>query len=314
MFPKRSKKIDFKERKILGIAFDGKTMMKTHRRAWQFAICFVCFTCALIVSKAVSATAPAAGGEVEYYSPHGAIGIGTAVVNFDTKIKLTDKSSGLSLFLDPEGNLDLPEKARVNVLYAAYRLADKHHMGLAYFAVKRESTFFSESINLEDIIIANGKATLSDDTKFYFLQYGYSLFYDERSRVNGMFGIAGLDLKYTFTASGELIIDGNRQFDTYYSEASIFAPLPLFGFDFNFAFTPKWSMRSKVALVGGRYEDIRAGVLQTDMNANYWFTKHVGGVVGLSYFNARVVVEDDKKLQEVDYGYAGIYAGLHFGF
>jgi hypothetical protein len=281
---------------------------------WRIALYVLSSALGIINSEAVSAQALTDSRAVEYLSPKGALGIGVATVNFDTKIKLTDKSSGFSLFLDPEGNLDLPEIARVNTFYAMYRMAKKHQLGLAYFAVKRESTFFSEDVNLEDIIIANGRATLSDDTKFYFFQYSYALFQDNRSSVNGVFGISGLDLKYSIEASGELIIDGKRQFDTFYDEASIFAPLPLFGLDFYFAFTPKWSIRSKVALVGGKYQDIRAGVFQTGMNANYWFTKHVGGVIGLAQFNARVVVENDKKKQEIDYGYGGFYVGLHFAF
>ncbi len=278
------------------------------------AICLLLVASNFIAHDRALAQSLAESSATEYLNPKGAIGIGTAIVNFDTKIKLTNKSTNLSLFLDPEGNLDLPEVARVNTFYAVYRLGKKHHLGLAHFAVKRESTFFSEEVNLEDIIIANGQATLSDDTKFYFFQYGYALFQDNRSSVNGLFGISGLDLKYTFNASGELIIDGKRQFDTYHDEASVFAPLPLFGLDFYFAFTPKWIIRGKVALVGGSYQDIRAGVIQTGMNANYWFTKHVGGVIGLANFSARVVVEDDRKKQEIDYGYSGLYAGLHFTF
>jgi hypothetical protein len=289
-------------------------MHTNNLNTWRIAICLSLFSIDFIVFKPALAQAQADRSPAEYISPKGAIGVGMARVNFDTKIKLTDKNARISVFLDPEGNLDLPEIARVNTFYAVYRIGKKHNLGLAYFAVKRESMFFSEEVNLEDVVIANGRATLSDDTKFYFFQYGYSFFKDKRSSVNGVFGISGLDLKYTLEASGELIIDGKRQFDTYYDEASVFAPLPLFGLDFYYAFTPKWSIRSKVALVGGRYQDIRAGVLQTGMNANYWFTKHVGGVVGISYFNARVVVEDDRKKQEIDYGYAGFYAGLHFAF
>jgi len=284
------------------------------RFEWRIAIFLLFLAKNSFVVESALAQSLTDGSASEFMIPKGAIGVGMAAVSFDTKIKLTDKSSGIRLFLDPEGNLDLPEIARVNTIYAAYRVGKKHHLGLAYFAVKRESTFFSEEVNLEDIVIANGRATLTDDTKFYFFQYGYSLFRDDRSSVNGVIGISGLDLKYTFEASGELVIDGNRQFGRYYSEASIFAPLPLFGLDFYFAFTPKWSIRSKVALVGGRYKDTRAGVLQTGMNANYWFTKYVGGVIGLAHFNARVVVEDDRKKQEVDYGYGGLYAGLHFAF
>ena len=278
------------------------------------AISLVAFTCATNASQTSTAQLPASGDASEYISPQGAVGVGWAVVGFDTKIKLTDKTRDLSVFIDPEGNLDLPEVARVNVFYASFHLQKKHYLEAAYFAVKRESTFFSEQINLDDIIIANGRATLSDNTKFYFLNYNYALFQDNRSSANALLGVSGLDLKYTLEASGELIIQGERQFSTYSDEASIFAPLPLLGFDFYFAFTRKWSLRNKVAFVGGRYEDIRAAVIQAGMNANYWFTKHVGGVLGLAYFNARVVVENDKELQEIDYGYSGVFAGLHFGF
>ncbi len=244
----------------------------------------------------------------------GLVGIGLAAVRFDTKIRFIEKQSGISVFLDPEGNLDLPEIARVNTFYAAYRLAKKHTIGAAYFAVKRDTTFFNQEINIEDVVILNGRASLSDDTKFYFIDYGYTLFHDYRSNVKGLLGIAGLDLKYTFNASGEIIVDGVPTTGTYYKDASVFAPLPLFGIDLSFAFTPKWSVATKVALVSGSYEDIKASVFQASTDARYWFTKNVGGVIGISYFNADVTIDEQTERKEITYGYGGAYAGLHFAF
>ena len=244
----------------------------------------------------------------------GLVGIGLAAVRFDTKIRFIEKQSGVSVFLDPEGNLDLPEIARVNTFYAAYRLAKKHVIGAAYFAVKRDTTFFNQEINADDIVILNGQASLSDDTKFYFLDYGYTLFHDHRSNVKGLLGIAGLDLKYTFEASGEIVIDGVPTTGNYYKDASVFAPLPLFGIDLSFAFTPKWSVATKVALVAGSYEEIKASAFQARTDARYWFTKNVGGVVGISYFNADVTINEQTERKEITYGYGGAYAGLHFAF
>lgn len=244
----------------------------------------------------------------------GLAGIGLAAVRFDTKIRFIEKQSGVSVFLDPEGNLDLPEIARVNTFYAAYRLAKKHVIGAAYFAVKRDTTFFNQEINADDIVILNGQASLSDDTKFYFLDYGYTLFHDHRSNVKGLLGIAGLDLKYTFEASGEIVIDGVPTTGNYYKDASVFAPLPLFGIDLSFAFTPKWSVATKVALVAGSYEEIKASAFQARTDARYWFTKNVGGVVGISYFNADVTINEQTERKEITYGYGGAYAGLHFAF
>lgn len=244
----------------------------------------------------------------------GLIGVGLAVVRFDTKIRFTEKQSGVSVFLDPEGNLDLPEIARVNTLYAAYRFGKKHVIGATYFAVKRDTTFFNQEINVEDIVILNGRASLSDDTKFYFAEYGYTLFEDNRSRVKGLLGISGLDLKYTFDASGEIIVDGEPSVGNYHKEASVFAPLPLFGLDLSFAFTPKWSVATKVSLVAGSYNEIKASALQARTDARYSFTRQVGGVIGLSYFNADVTIDKAAEVQEITYGYGGAYAGLHFMF
>ncbi|WP_455222089.1 hypothetical protein [Kaarinaea lacus] len=244
----------------------------------------------------------------------GVIGVGFAAVRFDTKIRFTEKQSGVSVFLDPEGNLDLPEIARVNTFYAAYRIGRKHYIGASHFAVKRDTTFINEEINVDDVVILNGRASLSDDTKFYYLEYGYSFFNDYRSRVNGILGISGLDLKYTFNATGEIIVDGTPTTGNYFKEASVFAPLPLFGLDLSFAFTQKWSVATKIELVAGSYKEIKASALQARTDARYWFTKHLGGVIGLSYFNADVTIDKEREKQEIGYGYGGAYAGLHFAF
>ena len=89
-------------------------------------------TVGVVESETVLAQASADSRALEYLSPKGAVGVGAAVVSFDIKITLTDKSSGISLFWNPEGNLDLPEVARVNTVYAAYRVGDKHHLDPAF--------------------------------------------------------------------------------------------------------------------------------------------------------------------------------------
>ena len=48
-----------------------------------------------------------------YKSNKFALGIGTAIVRFDTNVKVTDKQAGRKTYLDLEGNLDLPEVSTV---------------------------------------------------------------------------------------------------------------------------------------------------------------------------------------------------------
>lgn len=242
-----------------------------------------------------------------------ALGVGAAVVKFDTKIKVTNKNSGNSVFLDPEGNLDLPEVSHVTTIYGAYNFNHKHSIGFSFFGINRESSILSFDKTFEDVRVV-GDATMSDTTNFYRLDYGYTLFNDDRSKIKFIAGIYSLDLKYVFKAEGDITIDGVTISGEILEEANVFAPLPLIGLDFWFSFTPKWSMATKVGFVAGSYEDLSAVVLQTGINTQYKFTKHIGGVIGLVSFDADVVIEDNNEKQDIGYAYDGLFLGLHFVF
>ena len=242
-----------------------------------------------------------------------ALGVGYAIARFDTNFKFKDKQSGISVFVDGEGTLGLPETDLVPILYGAYRFNKKHMMGFSYFRVKRESTLLDFDDTVDDITIS-GQVTLRDNTRFYNLFYGYSLYEDERSRVQGLIGINALDLKYVFEASGTISYPGGSTTASYETEEGIFAPLPLFGFNFWYAFTPKWSLDTKVTFVAGQYQETKAWVVNTAITSRYQFNRHVGGLLGISYFDADVTIEESEERTDVNYGYDGLFLGLHVVF
>ena len=240
-----------------------------------------------------------------------ALGVGAAIVKFDTKIKFTDKTNGDKIFIDPEGNLDLPAVSSVITLYGGWNFKPKHGLYFAYFKVNRESVLFDIDKNFDRVHVV-GNATITDTTSFYQLTYGYSLFNDDRSRIKLSAGIYGLDMKYVFTATGAITVGGVTASRTIQEEAGVFAPLPMIGLDFLYGFTPSWSLKTKVGFVAGVYEDVTAGVLQTSINAQYKISRRVGLLFGLAYFDALVEIENDLEKTEVTYGYDGGYIGMHF--
>ena len=250
----------------------------------------------------------------ELYKSHRfALGIGAAIVKFDTKLKFTDKTDGHSLFIDPEGNLDLPERSSVTTYYAVWNINPKHSLGFSFFNVDRQSEIFNFDETLEDIRIV-GEASLTDTTNFYRLSYGYTLFNDARSKIKFHAGIYGLDLKYVFEAEGQITEDGVTTPGSIYEEAKIFAPLPLIGVDLGYMITPKWGIITKIGFVTGSYEDLNATVLQTNIHAHYRFTNHIGLAFGLAYFDADVIIEDDLEKKDIVYGFDGGFIGMHFMF
>lgn len=271
-----------------------------------------CFYFLLIMTVIKMSTAYADVEKIELYKGYRfGLGAGVAIVKFDTKYKFTDKQSENSTFLDPEGNLDLPETSYVTTFYGAYNLSPKHSIGFDFFSINRESSVFNFDKTFEDVKVI-GDATLTDTTNFYRLDYGYTLFNDDRSKIKLLAGIYSLDLKYVFKANGTITTGSVTETGSIYEEVNVFAPLPVVGLDFWFSYTPKWSMATKVAFVAGTYDDLSAVVLQAGINAQYKFTPHIGGVIGLSSFNADVVIDETLDKQNINYAYAGLFMGLHF--
>jgi hypothetical protein len=242
------------------------------------------------------------------------IGVGTAIVEFDTTFKIEDKTNGLSVFIDGEGSLGLPDVSNVNTIFGGVRLGEKHSLRASYFSVKRESTFAVTDLNLEDLLIVNADLTLTDSTDFLNLDYGYNLFRDNRSSVNFLVGLFILDLNYVFEARGQVEIDGVVQSGRYIQDASVIAPVPNIGLDMDFAFTPEWSVGAQFSLMKGSYKDVSAGALKSGIRAKYMFTRNFAGQVGISYFDARVTIDEEDTKMDVGYGYNGLYAGLIWQF
>lgn len=250
------------------------------------------------------------------------LGVGVGLVRFDTNFRFTDKSSGISVFVDGEGTLGLPERESVPVLYSYYRFNKRHSISFNFFRVKREATLLqvneTTDFNLGDLTIvagASARVTLNDESSFYNLSYNYTIFNDNRSYLFASFGLYGLDLTYSLNASGQITLQGVPVAGrSYRREASLFAPLPVFGIDAWYFFSPKWALGTKVSLVGGSYQDISALVVNTTVNAKYQFAKNVGFTFGITYFNAEVTVDEPDFKAEVDYGFDGVALGIDVWF
>lgn len=61
------------------------------------------------------------------------------------------------------------------------------------------------------------------------------------------------------------------------------------------------------------YEDVTATILQTLINGRYKLTNHIGVLMGITYFNAVVSIDEEKNLTDISYGYDGLFIGMFFG-
>ena len=254
------------------------------------------------------------GEETRIYESNAfTLGVGWGIVNFDTNVKVTTKLTGRSRFIDLEGNLGLPDNDRVGTIYGGYRFNEKHALVFGYFAINRESELIDYSEEFNDLVLVEANVSIEDNSEFYNIGYAYNLFRDPRSSVNLVVGLNNLDLKLEAEASGKITVGDESLSVAEVADADVLAPLPLIGLNFGFGFTPQWSVSTRVALVTGSYDDVSADVAQVTINSLYRFNQHAGLLLGLSYFDAQVDIDDDDDLTEVVYSYSGAFIGLHIG-
>jgi hypothetical protein len=242
------------------------------------------------------------------------VGIAAGLMRFDTNFKITDRDSGASVFLDAEGTLQLPETKTMPLIYGFWRPSQKHGLGFGYFSVRRESELIAIDRNFDDLTL-NGRATITDDTRFYALTYNYTVFQDSRAFVFASFGIKAIDLEYQFDALGTVSLRGEPiESGSFSKTIEQFAPIPLAGMDAWFALTEKWSFGARAAFVAGEVSDVRAVIVESSIRAKYEFNEHVGLFMGINYFDGDITINDVDDKQEINYGFEGVMLGIDVGF
>ena len=92
------------------------------------------------------------------------LGVGGVVTRFDTNYKITDKSSGVSIFIDGEGTLGLPTTNVSPGFYGLWRITEKHGIGFNYFSSDRDGETLGVDRNFGDLNVT-GAVKIFDRSK-----------------------------------------------------------------------------------------------------------------------------------------------------
>ncbi len=242
------------------------------------------------------------------------IGIAGGLERFDTNVKLTDRETGNSTFIDAEGNFGLPEIKTVPIVYGAVRVNDRHGFGFYAFKVNRNGSNFNIDEDFGDLTVV-GNVSMTDKTAFSYLAYQYRLFDDERVIISALLGLYVLDLSFELNASGQITLDGESVLSGEYTESiDQLAPLPLIGLDFWATAKEKWAFGTKVAMITGSYDDVSALVIDAVIRTRYQVTEHVALIAGVNYLSADVEIARSRSISDIRYGYDGVFLGFDFNF
>ncbi len=244
-------------------------------------------------------------------------GIGVFLPSFTSKVRVDNSTLDTGTSIDLEDDLGLSSKESTYWVNGIWRFSPNHRISLAYFGFSRDSvaTALTDIEIGEEIFPAGATMTTTFDFQSIPLIYSYSFIKSAKHELAGSFGlhIDRLELKI----KGDAFLSGTGEVDGEVN-AKAQAPLPLFGIDYEYHASKRWTHGIHAEFFSLDLEDTDFGFSGTIFNirasTEYWFYNQFGVGFAVNWFSMDVDVNDSDWRGRIDYEYLGpqVYANMRF--
>ena len=206
-------------------------------------------------------------------------------------VRIGSTTVGTGIYIDVEEALNLDTQQSAIRLDVQYRIGEerRHRVGLSYFEFRRKgTTVVGEEIEIGDppITIPPGDIVNTFyNTAILKANYAYSIFMDERFNLavaGGLF-VMPIEIGLDNISTGES------------TKTDITAPLPVIGFNFDFAMSPKWLLRQRVELLYLKYGDFTGSILDTTIGVEWNVWENWGFGAAIDSFQLGIESESDNE-------------------
>jgi len=198
---------------------------------------------------------------------------------------------GTGIYVNVEEALKVDAQQSAVRLDVSYRIGEerRHRVGLSYFEFRREGT----TVLGEDLVIGDPPISIPAgdtintfyNTSILKANYAYSIFMDDRFNMafaGGLF-VMPIEIGLDNTSTGES------------TKTEITAPLPVVGFSFDFAISPKWLLRQRVELLYLKYGDFTGSILDTNIGVEWNAWENWGFGAAIDNFHLGIESESDNE-------------------
>lgn len=214
--------------------------------------------------------------------------------------------------IDLKDDLGMDTKTNVFRLDGHYRFNDAHKIEFAYYSINTSgSNTISQDLNFDGVTYQAGANINSFlDMDIYKLNYAYSFYHNEKVELSLGAGLHFMDISTGL--SGNAVV--NNQPEAFNSESvDVLAPLPVIGFDLDYAVTPRFHMRASVDYFGISIEQYSGSFTDVLISADYQAFDNFGLGLGLNVTNLDATVDNDTKY-ELDQSITGFLAYLSYNY
>ena len=261
---------------------------------------------ALDATATPAVTPPTATPEPERPWTQFGLAAGAVLAGVDSGVRLGVEGVGIGVDLEDAFELDTTTRtARIEGFWR-FTKNKRHRFDLSWIDLSRDSSIVSER-NLDlggGIVIPIGSQVSTRlDINLIRAAYSYSFLQDDRVdlAVSGGFFVAPIN--YELRATG--LADVDESF-------GITAPLPVVGFRFDFALTPRWFIVNDTNLFFLEFDGFRGSLANIVTSVEYRAWKHVALGVGVDSFdrgverNRSTSIPGVNRLGSIEFDYTGL--------
>ena len=232
---------------------------------------------------------------------------GYNIKSANTILRLDSANYPVGAYIDFHETLGGDTRATIFRLDSLYRFNDHHALGFSWYDAK----FTGSRVLSKDIVW--GGQTYSINTQVdselgfnvYKLNYQYSVFHNEKAELGASFGFHIMKLFAGIEASG--INQTQNQ--------AVTAPLPVWGLNADYNFTPKFSVFYNYQFFFINYQDmIRGGLQDFLFGLEYRLFRNVALGAAYNRFSLNAEIKNDPTILNLNTNWNGgmLYASLYF--
>lgn len=231
---------------------------------------------AVIVVLAVAATPVAAGfpGDVPDRLQ---VSFGGMVTALDTQASAGKTRGGLGMTIKFEDFFNMPSSNWTGFLNGSWRFAGRQYIDFGWLNIDRSgSRMNSEDVEFRDYtFLAGSELEGGLDSSFPYLAYRYDFLQLDQVKISGSAGISYIDLTAWLAADAGVIdpegnlIEGYRK-----AEMSIGLPVPVVGFELDWAVSKRNSIVMSGRMIYANFSGLRAQISENSFHWYYHPWKH----------------------------------------
>lgn len=256
-------------------------------------------TCVWLVAAQVAGAADTRGSDWLFWAR-------AFYADSNSDIRVDSQTVGVAgTLIDFEDDLGIDRRKALPMFGAQWRFAERHQVGLAYFALRRSGELIiDEEIRWGDALYPIG-ADISSffDTEVTRLAYRYDLVPGRQADlwIGGGIHITDMSAGLTETTLGGVAIGSS-------------APLPMLTGALNYRVAPNWTLAVMGEWFGIELGDIEGALWHGDLALHWQAWERFGLAIGFNYFELDFGLGDADFRGLFDYRYMGPFLGVDISF